>query len=386
MVDTVGVVSTMTGRRRVAIVAESFLPSVNGVTNSVVRVAGELERRGVQCLIVAPGPGSRHLGSIPVVRVRGFELPKTADLRVAVASPRLTAVLRDFAPDVVHVAAPVALGAAGLRSAQLLGLPSVAIYQTDLAGFAVRHHFGAASVAIWRWLARVHERATLTLAPSSAALGDLRRNGVSRVDRWARGVDIERFNPHYRSEGLRSGLCGAGQVIVGYVGRLCREKQVHLLAPLAALDGVRLIIVGDGPERNALERMMPTAVFTGVLTGEELSTMVASFDVFVHAGVDETFCQAIQEAMAAGVAVVAPAAGGPLDLVNHGVTGMLWRPDDPESLVASVRQLVEDDRLRSVLGQAGRQSVRWRTWPVMVDELLGHYARAIEHHSVHRAA
>jgi len=361
---------------RVAVVTESFLPSVNGVTNSVVQITSELARRGHQCLIVAPGPGPDRFESIPVLRIRGLDLPKTADLRVAAISPRLTRALEAFGPDVVHAAAPVALGAAGLRSARGLGVPSVAVYQTDLAGFAARHGLGAASGMIWRWMSRVHQRASLTLAPSSAAVEDLRRLGVERIRRWARGVDIERFNQRHRCHQLRSSLAPRGEVVVGYVGRLCREKQVHLLAPLASLHGVRVVIVGDGSERARLQHMLPTAIFTGMLGGAELSRYMASLDIFVHAGVNETFCQAIQEAMAAGVAVVAPAAGGPLDLVQHGTTGLLWHHDSPDSLVEAVRELVADEDRRTAMGHAARRAVSWRTWPLMVDELVGHYADA----------
>ena len=141
------------------------------------------------------------------------------------------------------------------------------------------------------------------------------------------------------------------------------------------IPGTRLVIVGDGPRRRWLERKLPGARFVGFRHGEQLSRLVASFDVFVHTGLDETFCQALQEAMAAGVAVVAPAAGGPLDLVRHGVTGFLWSAEAPETLRGAVRQLVADRELRRRLGDEGRAAVIGRTWPAVLDEVIAHYRR-----------
>ncbi|MEY2959594.1 MAG: hypothetical protein RLZZ01_2162, partial [Actinomycetota bacterium] len=159
----------------------------------------------------------------------------------------------------------------------------------------------------------------------------------------------------------------------GYVGRLAREKQVERLAPLCALDGVRVVIVGDGPEAAGLRRAMPDAHFVGFRSGDDLGRHVASLDVFVHTGLDETFCQSLQEAMASGVATVAPSSGGPLDLVRHRETGFLWSPEAPESLSGAVDHLVRDAPLRQAMGRAGRADAEQRPWSVVMDQLVDHY-------------
>jgi phosphatidylinositol alpha 1,6-mannosyltransferase len=104
---------------------------------------------------------------------------------------------------------------------------------------------------------------------------------------------------------------------------------------------------------------------------------MASLDIFVHTGENETFCQTIQEAMAAGVAVVAPAAGGPKDLVEHGVTGLLYQPGDTDDLVANVEKLIVGPADRERISLAGLGSVAGRAWSVLGDELVGHYREAI---------
>lgn len=365
---------------RVAIVTESFLPEVNGVTNSVLRVLEHLERRGHRALVIAPGPSRPHREVGPeryagadVVRIRALPLPLYKSFAIGLPSPRMEAALEAFGPDVVHLASPIALGAHGAAVAARLGVPAVAVYQTDVAGFAARYHLAVTQRAIWAWLRRLHNSCARTLAPSSAALWDLRRNGVERLHLWARGVDHDAFDPRHRDEVLRRRLAPDGQVLVGYIGRLGAEKRVDLLAPISELPGVRLVVVGDGPSRSLLEQRMPRAAFLGFRRGAELSAAFASLDTFVHPGVDETFCQAAQEALASGVPVVAPAAGGLLDLVRHGETGLLCAPEDPTALVRAVASLAVDPARRTAMGAAASAAVAGRSWEAIGEQLMGHY-------------
>ena len=361
------------GPLRVVIVAETFLPTVNGVTNSVLRTIEHLRGGGHSVTVIAPGPGDETYGDVPVVRLRSFELPKYDDLRIAFPDPRIGSLLRQLSPDVVHLAAPTVLGAAALRAARRVGIPTVAVFQTDLAGFAKRHGLVRMSDGIWGYLRWVHSQADRTLAPSTATMWTLRGRGIPNVHLWGRGVDLERFHPRHRSPSLRRELAPDGEVIVGYVGRLAREKQVDLLTPLCRLDGVQVVIVGDGPEAATLRSAMPSARFVGFRSGDELGRYVASLDVFVHTGLDETFCQTLQEAMASGVPTVAPSSGGPLDLVRHRETGYFWSPEAPESLIGAVDQLVRDAALRLEMGRVGRLDAERRPWHLVMSQLVGQY-------------
>jgi phosphatidylinositol alpha 1,6-mannosyltransferase len=184
-------------------------------------------------------------------------------------------------------------------------------------------------------------------------------------------VDITGFAPSTRDEALRRAWSPGGKPIVGFVGRLAPEKHVERLAPLIGRDDLQLVIVGDGVDRAKLETVLPSAVFTGALYGAELAAAYASMDVFVHAGEHETFCQAVQEAMASGLPVVAPNAGGPRDLVAPYRTGLLLDVHEFEAKLAdSVDHLIAERQRYSV---AARRSVLGRTWPAICDELLGHY-------------
>ncbi|CAN5699624.1 glycosyltransferase family 1 protein [soil metagenome] len=375
---------------RVAIVAESFLPNVNGVTNSVLRVLEHLRITGHEAMVIAPDnprgepAADRIHDGTRVHRVPSRMFPKVTSLPLGVPRPRMLSVLRGFEPDVVHLASPALLGYGGLQAARFLGVPTVAVFQTDVAGFAASYGMGIAARTAWAWTRHLHSRADRTLAPSTAAMEDLAAHRIPRVHKWARGVDIAGFVPSARSEELRGHWSPQGKPIIGFVGRLAPEKHVERLAALAARDDLQLVIVGDGVDRQKLQSALPSAVFTGALYGVELATAYASMDVFVHPGEHETFCQTVQEAMACGVPVIAPNAGGPRDLVVPWRTGLLLDvPEFEPRLADAVDHLLAE---RPRYAQLARKSVLTRTWPSICDELLGHYEAVVPNYAQFRAA
>ena len=369
---------------RVAIITESFPPDVNGVAHCVTRVAELLAARGHRPLVIAPLPSRVKRSAreekvpYPVVRVPAVPLPGYPGFRLGLPSRRLRDALIEHRTEVVHLASPVVLGAHGAAVAKRLGLPIIAVFQTDLPSYAHAYGLGRPGEAFaWRWLRRIHHRTARTLAPSTVTATGLLGHGIGNVWLWGRGVDTARFDPARRSAQIRAGLAPGGELIAGYVGRLAPEKRVELLAGITALPGVRLAIVGAGPAEASLRRQMPKALFLGERRGDELAAIYASLDVFVHSGPYETFGQTLQEAAASGLPVVAPAAGGPLDLVEDGVTGYLVPPGDADAFAAAVARLAADPAARSALGAAGRRKVLGRSWPALTDELIGHYAAVL---------
>ena len=364
---------------RVAIITESFPPDVNGVAHSVLRVAELLAEHGHHPLVIAPQPPRDSRGDsfpFPVVRVPSVPLPGYPSFRLGLPSHRVRDALVTHRTEVVHLASPVCLGAHGAAVAGRLGLPAVAVYQTDLPAYARAYRLGRAGEAFaWRWLRGIHNSTARTLAPSTATATGLHAHGIDNVWLWGRGVDTRRFDPARRSQELRSRL--GKELLVGYVGRLATEKRVEWLAGITALEGVRLVIVGAGPAEAMLRQHMPHAIFLGERHGDELAAIYASLDVFVHSGPYETFGQTLQEAAASGLPVVAPAAGGPLDLVEDGVTGYLVPPAHPDAFTSAVARLAADPAMRAAFGAAGRRKVLRRSWPALTGELVGHYAAVL---------
>jgi phosphatidylinositol alpha 1,6-mannosyltransferase len=367
---------------KVVIFSESFFPRVNGVANSVLRVSRFLQENDHEVFIVAPGFPSGvnsdiDINRLNVKRIRYISLPKVADFEVGASSvAKLENILRDFNPDLVHLASPFALGMQGCRAARNLGIPVVAVYQTDVSGFV--RFYGLPKIAKFArsWSNQIHRMATINLVPSSPTMNEFVEFGVPNVRLWGRGVDTELFSPNQRSQQIRSSWFADNRTIVGYLGRLAPEKQIERLTSLDE-NQHKLIIIGDGPMRVELEKKLPNAIFTGQLSGQKLAATLASLDVLISTGEHETFCQVIQEAMASGLPVIAPRAGGPIDLVIDGVTGFLYEPGSTKSMLNRLRILHENEKLRQQFGFQATQIVKGRTWEAICEELVGHYQDAL---------
>lgn len=232
---------------KVVIVSESFLPQLNGVTNSVVRVARHLRDRGDDVTIIAPTRPGPEFEGIPVHVVPSIPLVTFA---VGIPSVGLNALLDRLAPDLIHVASPFALGAQAIAYAQRNSIASVAVYQTDIAGYLHRYGMAVAKPMVDRFVTNTHNAATVTLAPTPFARDTLKKLGVKNVAVWGRGVDLDGFHPNNRftDEALafRTAHAPNGERVIGYVGRLAAEKQVDRFYELAGIPNSRIILIGDG--------------------------------------------------------------------------------------------------------------------------------------------
>jgi phosphatidylinositol alpha 1,6-mannosyltransferase len=362
---------------RIAIVTEAFLPQVNGVTNSVLRLLEYCKEAGHDVLIIAPeseGAPSDYLG-FKIKHVPSISMKKL--IPMGVPKKYLEPLLEGFGPDVIHLASPIFLGHYVARIARRAGIPTVSVYQTDIAGFARHYGLTIAHTTLKKWISRIHQASDITLAPSKWACRDLELNGVKNVRLWKRGVDLVNFTPNRRDESLRQNILGSkAKLIVGYVGRIANEKRIDDLKILDQQEHIQLVIVGEGPATAKVKKELPRARFVGYQSGTELARFVASFDIFVHTGKHETFCQGIQEALASGVPVIGPDTGGPVDLIEHGVTGLLVDTSDSHELLEAVEALRSHSSF-DLMQIAARKSVEHRTWSYINSQLMNHYQDAI---------
>lgn len=366
---------------RVAIVTESFLPSVNGVTNSVLRVLDTFRQRGFEALVIAPTRTTeKHLG-YPVHQTVSFPF---LQFPVAVPGPSIQRELDEFQPDLIHVAAPFMIGAQALTWASRNNVPTVAIYQTDLSGYIQRYGLSFARPVVDRMMANIHAAADINLAPTDEAKQYLERIGLKNVHVWGRGVDLDLFNPLTKLtpevQKLRKKIAPNNEKIVGFVGRLAAEKQVHRMSELLDIGNTKFLIVGDGPERWRLESQFRNrgVFFAGRQTGLELANYYCAMDVFVHFGTEETFGQTIQEAQASGLAVVAPDVGGPKYLIENGLSGMLADHKAFGSYRKIISKLLDDSAMRNRLGEQARVAVNKKSWEANNAKLVDYYQLATE--------
>lgn len=367
---------------RILMITESFLPQVNGVTNSVRWAASFLSAHGHTVRIVAPTRPEGYIDA-EVTTVAGLDFPTYRQFRLGVPAPRsLKRIAEEFAPDVVHVASPFGYGGAALRV--LRHFPTVAVYQTDIVGWAEK--YGLRALASWCRIrtARIHRNASLTLVPSQESRSAFESYGISAVGLWGRGVDLELFHPRRYSEALHQKLRGDARLLVGYVGRLSREKELEQLTAMADIAEVQLIIVGDGPLRSRLQEDLPTALFLGTRHGAELADLYATFDIFINPCTTETFCQAAQEALASGTPVIGPSAGGMRDRIRHRQTGLYFEPGEALALRHAVMEVVTDGVLRNRLGENARRKSDLRSWDALGMELLEHYRDVLQKGRVRR--
>ncbi len=366
---------------KIGIVTESFLPTVNGVTNSVLRILEHLAQEGHQALVIAPecegGPKEyfgHRIKRVPALPVHNF-LP--VGMPMGLPPRKLESLIDGFGPDVLHLASPLALGAYAARVARRLSIPSLSVYQTDIAGFASHYGLTIAQSTLRKVVSKIHSVTDRTLVPSLSAQSELRAHGVENVYLWRRGVNTKLFHPAKRDENLRrSWRERDDQIIVGYVGRLANEKRISDLEILDRDSRFQLVITGDGPALGKLKGELENAIFTGFAAGEELARIYASLDLFVHPGPNETFCQAVQEALASGVPCIVPTTGGPADLVTENRTGYITQTHKPRELLdRAVHFRDRSDQIEMKF--LARDSVTDRTWQKINGQLIDHYSHLI---------
>lgn len=370
---------------RVALVSEALPPQTNGVVTTLSRLVAHLGSRGHEVLLVGPRY-AENAGRPGLVDVPAMPLPLYPEMRIAlpVWQAAFAAVDR-FAPDLVHVATPATLGWAAGRHARRRGYPLVSSYHTNLTAYSLYYHLGSFVPFAWRYLRWFHNATRRTYCPTPAVEAELVAHGIVRTELWTRGVDTSRFSPAHRTAALRQRYGFAeSDVVLLYVGRLAREKELNrLFAAFAALapahPGLRLLVVGDGPDRARLERLHagPGILFAGYQEGAALSRHYASADVFAFPSRTETFGNVVQEAMASGLPVVGVAAGGVRDVVKAGRTGLLADPDDPEDFMRRLGDLVTDPVRRRDLARAGREAALGASWSVVLDRLVASYEAVV---------
>lgn len=303
---------------RIAIVTDAWHPQVNGVVTTLSWTARCLGEFGHDVEVFNPSAYST------------FPLPSYPEIRVAWRPyPRLRAALERFAPHAIHIATEGSLGMAARRYCRRNRLAFSTSYHTQFPQY-LRKRAPIPINTSYAFLRRFHAAASLTFVATECQQAELEAHGFRNLVRWGRGVDTDTFRP-----GDKAFLDDPRPIWI-YTGRISVEKGLEDFLALD-LPGTK-ILVGDGPDRNALERAWPEARFVGYRFGEELAAFIAASDVFVFPSRTDTFGLVMIEAMACGVPVAAYPVTGPINVVEQGVTGVL----DDDLQVAALAALEVD--------------------------------------------
>ncbi len=368
---------------RIALFTETFLPKVDGIVTRLRHTIEHLERNGDHVLVIAPDGGLTEYKGAKVHGVPGFPLPMYPELKLALPSMGTKDIISEFQPDLIHVVNPAVLGLGGIYYAKTMQIPLVASYHTHLPQYLHHYGLGAIEGVFWEFLKAAHNQAKLNLCTSTAMVDELVNHGIQRVDLWQRGVDTEMFQPHLASKQMRSRLSEGNPdaPLLLYVGRVSAEKQIDEIKPvLEAIPEARLAIVGDGPNREALEAHFAgtNTNFVGYLQGLELASAYASADAFIFPSRTETLGLVLLEAMAAGCPVVAANSGGIPDIVTDGENGYLFEADDPDGAITATKRLLEAKEEREQLRLKARaEAERWG-WAAATKQLQSYYRSVVE--------
>jgi len=372
---------------KIAYFSESLLPHVDGVSRTLAQLFGFLEKEGVDFRVFSPfTPPPEISWAGRVHRVPYIRVPVYKDYRMTVPmGHRISARLDDYGPDLIHVVSPTPVAVRAEKYGQRNGIPVVASFHTHFVSYFQYYGIGGLEGFGWWLMRKFYARCKVVYAPSHGIIRELAAHGIDNTELWSRGIDLGRFSPRWRDAGLRARAGADDETpVLLLVSRLVKEKD---LADLVAAERIlrergwkhRLVFVGDGPMRPELEKALPDAFFAGHQTGEALARWYASGDVFVFPSTTETFGNVILEAHASGLPAVVVDRGGPPDLVEPGVTGLVARANDPADFAAKVEVLLADPEARRKMGCRGREAAARRDWSAINGRLLESYRQVVEH-------
>lgn len=369
--------------KRVALFAGAYNHIADGVSLTLNRLVAHLDAQDDTAVrVFAPTveePALNHAGTL--CPVPSLPAPGRPEYRLSLGLSReAKAVLRDFDPTIFHIATPDMLGFHALQTARRWGRPVVASYHTHFSSYLKYYHLMAIEPLLWQYLRTFYAQCEHIYVPSSAMADILRAHGITEgLRRWERGIDTQRFHPNHRSMAWRRerGIAD-DDVVLCFVSRLVWEKGLALLPQLWQVlqerdVDARLLIVGDGPARADLEDALPTAHFTGFLSGKELATAYASSEAFVFPSDTETFGNVTLEAMASGLPTVCADAVGSRDLVDEGSTGALCPPGNVRAFAEALVPLLTDADMRTTMGRAAHERAQSYTWAALLQRMDGYY-------------
>jgi glycosyltransferase involved in cell wall biosynthesis len=369
---------------RLSVVTETWPPEINGVALTLSRLVQGLCARNHQVQLIRPRQAradeARSDPGFEEVLMRGMPIPRYPELKLGL--PGKGALVRAWTlqrPDLVHIATEGPLGWSALQAARRLRLPVTSDFRTNFHAYSQHYGVGWLKTPIVAYLRKFHNLTRCTMVPTQALRAELQAIGFQNVQVVARGVDTQLFNPARRSTELRA-QWGAGPdtLVMLSVGRMAPEKNLDMTlrayeAMRATGADVRLVLVGDGPQRAALQQRCPDAVFAGMRRGDDLAAHYASADLFGFPSLTETFGNVTIEALASGLPVLAFDTAAAGEWVNHGHNGWLLPVDDAAGFVQQAALLArEPARVRSATAHASAQVARldWQQIAQQVEDIF----------------
>ena len=371
---------------RVALFSGNYNYVRDGANQALNRLMGYLIRQGVKVRVYSPTvenpafPATGDLVSIPAIPI-----PGRSEYRLPIAIPaRVRRDLADFNPNVVHVSSPDIVGHRAVTWARRHRVAAVASVHTRFDTYLAYYHLQAFEPLARDIMRRFYHRCEVVMAPAESTAVILRAQRMNRdIALWARGVDRDQFNPERRDMAWRRSIgISDDEMVIAYLGRIVMEKGLDVFSDaIHAFDSrglkYRVLVMGEGPAQGWFQDQLPGAIFTGLLTGNDLSRALASSDLLLNPSITEAFGNVTLEAMACALPVLAAEATGATNLVRNNVTGMLVEGTEPDEFADALESYARDPDLRRRHGEAALAIAKTMDWDSINATVIRVYLHAI---------
>ncbi len=370
---------------RVAIFTDTYLPQINGVSKTLYKLKQYLDKEEIEYRFFVPGNDLKADLIQNIITFQSFNFFLYPDCKIALPNNQMIKnVLSKFKPDLIHCTTPFSLGLTGMKYAKDNNIPLVSSYHTSFDKYLEHYKLQFLEKPLWHFFRWFHSYCEINFCPSEETRKELKKQGINNIEIWGRGIDTQKFSTNYYSAEYRKNLGVVDENILLYVGRIAAEKELDvLLAAVKILNrkklNYKLLLVGDGPIRARLESLqLPNVIFTGYKSGEELQTIYASADLFLFPSSSETYGNVILEAMASGLPVIAPFAGGVKENLIHQYNGLAFQAGDAEDMAIAAERLLKDNQLKLHLRDNALQHSLSKSWDSVFKNLFAHYQLIID--------
>lgn len=370
---------------KIAIFTDTFLPQINGVTNTLSRFGDYLTKSGIEYIFLTPDHPLKDNHNYNIEKLFSTRFIFYPECRFAIPNMlRINQILDQFKPDLIQLMTEFNVGLSGMVYAKKHNIPYITNFSTNYEDILTAYNMGILKKTMWRYCKKFHSQAVFTLTPSKETQKFIYTKGITRTKLFTRGIDFERFHPNHRSHSFRKFHNIEDKIVLLYVGRVSPEKGLSILREsMIRLDEkypgkIALIVTGEGPMLEDLKTTMPkNVIFTGYKQGHELAQIYASSDIFAFPSGFETFGNVVLEAMASGIPAVGVSKGGVMESIIPHRNGLLAQPDDADSFTQQLEEMIQNDEMRCQLGKRARKFAETRSWDSIFKELMESYEEVL---------
>ena len=378
----------MKNKIKIAYFAGSMKPGQDGVTRVLFKLIDWLNDKEIENIFISSLIPVANEQMTKFLEVPSIAVPFYKEYKFAYPGyKKFESTMREFKPDIIHINSPCSLGLAAIKYAEKNNIPVVATYHTHFPSYAKYYNIRQLEFISWNYLRKLYNRCDRVLVPSITIMDELKEHGFNTTDYLPHGIDLNIFNSSFKSNDWKKSLDIQDKKVLLFVGRLVWEKDLRTLTEIydqlkGLRDDVSFVVVGDGPIRKDLEKLMPEGLFLGYKSGEELSTIYASSDLFVFPSTTETFGNVVLEAIASGSVPVCSDQGGASSSIKDNYNGIICRAGDSFDFSKKILTLINNQTELQRISENCIEYASKQSWNNIFSMQYQHYIEVIKQHSV----